>query len=289
MTIRRFGRAWLGLVWWMCGCWPAGIAQGKPLEVFEGVKLEIEPRSKPRPLTLHWLEADLKRPGVKVAFLPSNGERPGEIDAGKPTERLESQGWQAIINGDAFSLLNSEGHYAGSGTPLDLQGAAAFEGVFFSQPVKQYAVFYQLRDGNFGFAYPPLPKPIRNAIGGYRIVLRGSKIPSGLKSPLHPRTAVGLDAKKQRMIWLVVDGRQPGRSEGATEEELGLWMRMRGASDALSLDGGGSSLMAIRQGKEVRVINRPVGVLNIPGSIRPVGNCLGLCAPPLQTPGLAAP
>ena len=35
-----------------------------PLEIFEGVRMETETRTSPRPLKLHWLGIDLKDPGV---------------------------------------------------------------------------------------------------------------------------------------------------------------------------------------------------------------------------------
>ena len=58
---------------------------------------------------------------------------------------------------------------------------------------------------------------------------------------LHPRTAVGYDASRTRLVLLVADGRQIGLSEGLTTRELADLMRYLGCTDALNLDGGGSS------------------------------------------------
>lgn len=75
----------------------------------------------------------------------------------------------------------------------------------------------------------------------------------------HPRTAVGVDASGKRLIVLVVDGRQPEWSVGATLPELGALMVELGAVDAVALDGGGSSTFVFNPpsagGKPV--VNRP--------------------------------
>jgi uncharacterized protein YigE (DUF2233 family) len=67
-----------------------------------------------------------------------------------------------------------------------------------------------------------------------------------------PRTALGLD-KQGRYIILVVDGRQKYHSAGLTLTQLAYTMQKLGAVNAMNLDGGGSTAMAIRN----RVVNRP--------------------------------
>ncbi len=79
-----------------------------------------------------------------------------------------------------------------------------------------------------------------------------------------PRTAFGID-RQGRYIILVVDGRQPFYSVGLTLTELAATMQRLGAVDALNLDGGGSTAMAIRS----HVVNRPSD-----GYERPVSNAL---------------
>jgi len=68
----------------------------------------------------------------------------------------------------------------------------------------------------------------------------------------HPRTLIGLDNKG--FIWLAaIDGRQPDYSIGMNFAELqGLCDRLQ-LTDALNLDGGGSTTMVIRN----RIVNRP--------------------------------
>ncbi|MDT0543181.1 MULTISPECIES: phosphodiester glycosidase family protein [Streptomyces] len=70
-----------------------------------------------------------------------------------------------------------------------------------------------------------------------------------------PRTMAGID-KQGRLILATVDGRQPGVSEGFTLVEGADFMRSLGAEQALNLDGGGSSAMAVNGG----LVNAPSDV-----------------------------
>jgi exopolysaccharide biosynthesis protein len=77
---------------------------------------------------------------------------------------------------------------------------------------------------------------------------------------------------------VVVDGRQPGYSEGASLMELAELMLEKGAFYAMNLDGGGSSSM-VTAGKNgnARLLNSPIDQ-HIPGRERAVGNHLGIYA-----------
>jgi hypothetical protein len=68
----------------------------------------------------------------------------------------------------------------------------------------------------------------------------------------HPRTGIGVTSKGEVLL-VTVDGRQPKRSVGMTLANFARLFRRLGATDAINLDGGGSTTMAIRG----RVVNRP--------------------------------
>jgi exopolysaccharide biosynthesis protein len=59
-----------------------------------------------------------------------------------------------------------------------------------------------------------------------------------------PRTAAGID-RHGRLILVTIDGRQPGLSEGVTLSQEAALMRSLAAVEAMNLDGGGSTAMAI--------------------------------------------
>ena len=113
----------------------------------------------------------------------------------------------------------------------------------------------------------------RTALGGGPRLLNNGRIEvtdrrenfqSDVRVGRGPRTAFGID-RQGRYILLVVDGRQPNYSVGLTLTELAATMRKLGAVDAMNLDGGGSTVMAVRS----RVVNRPSD-----GSERAVSNAL---------------
>lgn len=64
----------------------------------------------------------------------------------------------------------------------------------------------------------------------------------------HPRTAMGYTADG-KLIFLVIEGRFPGKSEGASLIEEATILRDLGSVEALNLDGGGSSCLLVN-GKE---------------------------------------
>jgi hypothetical protein len=84
-------------------------------------------------------------------------------------------------------------------------------------------------------------------------------------SARHPRTLAGVRADG-RLLLVTVDGRRPGWSAGVTLREAARVMRSLGAREALNLDGGGSTAMAVRG----RTVNRP----SDPTGERPVSDAL---------------
>lgn len=91
-----------------------------------------------------------------------------------------------------------------------------------------------------------------------------------------PRTAIGISADRKRAWIVVVDGRQKGYSDGATLEALSTLFLELGASDAINLDGGGSSTMVVAgEDGTPQVINRPIHT-GVPGRERPVANHLAI-------------
>ncbi|PFG34473.1 phosphodiester glycosidase family protein [Sanguibacter antarcticus] len=69
-----------------------------------------------------------------------------------------------------------------------------------------------------------------------------------------PRTAVGI-VDTNHLVFVVVDGRSPGYSEGVTMTELAEIMQGLGATTAYNLDGGGSSTMYF----DGELVNDPLG------------------------------
>jgi hypothetical protein len=119
------------------------------------------------------------------------------------------------------------------------------------------------------------------AVGGFPLLVERGAVASGLASAgaasfrgLNPRTALGIGANGRRLLLVVIDGRQPAWSVGMTTEETARLMVALGAEQALNLDGGGSSAMAIWDGvaERTRLATRP----SDPTGERAVGNVLAV-------------
>jgi len=96
------------------------------------------------------------------------------------------------------------------------------------------------------------------------------------------RSFLGVDQSGRTLMILVVDGRQPNYSDGATMIDLIRIFRDNGIYNAVRLDGGGSSTLAVEgeDGKPV-VLNSPINA-QVPGYERPVANHLGIYADKVQ-------
>ena len=135
---------------------------------------------------------------------------------------------------------------------------------------------YVIGNGSGDFQKLNADGTIFNAVGGSHILLDSGKIqsiPSNDFSTIrHPRTAVGYDASG-KVFLIVVDGRQPTVSNGASLADLAEIFFSLGCTDALNLDGGGSTTMILKDAAGNRVIkNSPSD-----GSLRAVSSTLLVC------------
>ena len=110
----------------------------------------------------------------------------------------------------------------------------------------------------------PETRPLKEAVGGFPRILRNGRNTAlqeyaaeggsaTFATDRHPRTAVGFNADSTRLFLVVVDGRQPDLSVGMNLIELADYMLTLGCTDALNLDGGGSSTLVVAD----EVVNSP--------------------------------
>ena len=87
----------------------------------------------------------------------------------------------------------------------------------------------------------------KQAAGGSLMILNNGNVITSYANKLGdinikaPRTAIGYNADKTKLVMLVVDGRNTNWTNGCNGIVLGDIMKKLGCSDALNLDGGGSS------------------------------------------------
>ncbi|WP_458248090.1 phosphodiester glycosidase family protein [Streptomyces sp. MAI_2237] len=116
----------------------------------------------------------------------------------------------------------------------------------------------------------------RFALGGYPVLRRGQPLPGLDGTTSAVRTAVGITDGGRRLLLFALDG-APDYRKGLTIAEVAEEMRELGASDAFSLDGGGSTTLVARApgASTVTVRNHPSG-----DAERPVPNGIGVFTTP---------
>jgi hypothetical protein len=109
------------------------------------------------------------------------------------------------------------------------------------------------------------------AVGGKSLLLSGAAAVDDTPTGNSARTAIGFKPDGT-MIFFENDGRQAGRSVGLSPYVLAQEMAALGATDAINLDGGGSSAIS------VKLAGRPLSVVNSPsdGSLRSCANYIFL-------------
>lgn len=235
--------------------------------------------SRRGPWAVHILEVDLSRCELGFRVRAARADGDGGRPARQPVTGLFRQagaGAVAAVNGDFFT---PEGRPLGTevtgGVVRSVRGRPAFawrpgRGPWIGLPSRNgdsiLVVGWTLHLGN--------PDGRTQVIGGFPEILDGGARVGDLgvsarenfAATRHPRTAVGYDPRTRRLWLVVVDGRQDGYSVGMTLPELAGLFEALGASEALNLDGGGSSIMVIHG----RAVSRPSDA----DGERPVANAL---------------
>lgn len=236
-----------------------------------------ESRSEPRPLWIHILQFDLADKTHELAVAVGedpDGDGPAESQMVDPKELASQVELVFAVNANAWSTLpptqTGQAPQFVEGGASDVLGWVVADGVERSPVEKSVWSFWLDEDGVGHIGNLSEAVSARLAISGFAGLLsEGAILPKeNPDSPLHPRTALGLDAQGRIVTLVVVDGRQPGFSEGMNEHELAELMRELGCWNALNLDGGGSAVMLLKQ----EVLNSP----SQSQRLRPVPVMIGL-------------
>lgn len=245
-----------------------------------GITYRRWPLSEPRPLLVHTITIDLTQPGIGFLVTPPPQHSSLDFNAQKTSDFLETHSVTAAVNGGFFFPFHSNhplDFYPHAGDPVNVIGLAVSNGQPISMDYPTWPVVC-IRGQDITIRGNGCPSETEQALAGSAIFLKNGQITAAGQadqSDLHPRTAVVLDDQRTTMWLLVIDGRQPGFSEGVSMAELGEIAQGLGGDIALNLDGGGSSTMVTssRFGSQVR--NAPFHT-RIPMRERPVANHLGV-------------
>jgi hypothetical protein len=255
---------------------------------YEGITLTRRVATVPRPLNLWIAEIDLNAPGIGFLVTPSNGPAPGENTRVATGAFMTAYDLELAINA-SFYTVDAAGGLAGNN-----RGLVASQGDVYSpfetdtRPWPAFnlsetntpSIVDRVNPGVIDTAIQPAIDLYNAVSGSERIVTNGlntaGQVTFGQPTLLHPRTAIGY-TDDQRLVMIVADGRSTA-SGGMTSLEMADLMISYGVTDAVNLDGGGSSTMTLRQGSTAQVLNTPSD-----GGQRLVATHLGVDAQPAQT------
>jgi hypothetical protein len=255
--------------------------QPPPVEIdwFRGVTYRRDVRRHPRPLVVHTVRVDLQTPGVGFVFTPADapGERP--LRARTVSTFAREQGTQVAVNANFFYPFwagNPLNYYPHEGDPVQVVGTAGANGAVYHEPADDFVALYFPREGPPDVTRPD--GPLLGVIAGNWHLVRNGQSVRRPDAEVYPRTAIGLDRGRRTLLLMVVDGKQPGYSEGVTADELADLLANAGAWTAINLDGGGSSAL-VREADPGRweLVSSPSN-FRMPWWERPVANHLGIRA-----------
>ncbi len=282
-------------------------AEDRVTEPFVGILLHEITYDQPRPLVIRVAEIDLTAKGISFLVTPGNGDPNGD-EPGDPNNETTRQTTLTFLNEQNAQLAINASFFKMGIADTDNVGLVVSRGEQVSPFRGEWTAINIDKDNNptiihgqddtFIITSPPPDKSpdkspnkspdqvqLYNAItGSDPIVTDGKPIEDQpdrtFFTTAHPRTAIGI-TNHNTLLLVTVDGRQPGFSEGIPLNELAQLMIELGAVQALNLDGGGSTTMAIAD-PEPRVLNFPSSKdeEGNPGVLRKNGTNLAVFATP---------
>ncbi len=274
---------------------PALQAKERVTEPFIGVHVREVTFDRPRPLVIRVAEVDLTADGISFLITPSNGDPNGD-EPGDPNGETTRETTLDFLKETEAQLAINATFFAMDKIGTDNIGLVVSKGEQISpfrgdwpainiDPDNKAAIVWG-EDNTFNVTKPePTKIKLYNAVtGSDQIVIDGKPLePQPDRSfftTAHPRTAIGI-TKDHKLLLVTVDGREPGISEGMPLNELAQLMIELGAVQALNLDGGGSTTIAIAD-PDPRVINLPSSKDDEGnyGVLRPVGTSIAVFAKP---------
>ena len=240
-------------------------------EVCPGI-FRFDYKNQDFPIIYHAVKIDLSQPGLELLAFPDASlqelsayvEGSEEALAQPLTYRsIATSKFAAInkcavaINLSPFSGKNgSWGLGAKLGSLRQLVGLHVADGLIISEPVSRYAaISFTKKTKDDGSTYwqaniernqsQKTAESSDFAFGGFYIVLEDGQI-QDFKSRTHDsRSGAGLSEDGKTLYLLVVEGENPFKSQGLSYPQCAQLFKAMGCSDALELDGGGSSELCI--------------------------------------------
>ncbi len=273
--------------------------------LFDGITYVRQVRSQPRPMMIHIVSVDLTAPGIEVIVSSDLGDRsdaePSQVAATlessqqtlarTTSEFLNETQVQIAVNGSFFYPFHEKtpwDYFPHSGDRVQALGQAIAEGIPYITPKDPWHPLCILTTGHVIISTQfSCPDHTTYGLSGGPLLLVDGHPPAGdrpLKNTDKPyaRMIAATDALGDHLWLIAVDGKQPFYSNGMTLAEATDLVQSLGATQALNLDGGGSTTLVQSTPEGARPLNAPIHT-KLPMRERPVANHLGIYARPLET------
>jgi hypothetical protein len=246
--------------------------------IFSGVSYgcKLLKRSEEGHGTLHWVRVDLTAPGMELYVTPldaSAGERGFQYRLRWISDVVRNERLAVAINGSLFTSTPAWR----PGLPGDFaNGVETVVSDHVTSHFWEHTYLLWFDDdlnAHLRPSKPPSLEDLRKAkwgIGGQGVGLRDGKVWAGIDRTPNSRTAVGIDSERKVLFLTVAEWASPR----LILEELAK----EGARDAMLLDGGSSSAMAINKGSQYLPSQALLG------GWRPVATFFGVRARQLNSP-----
>ena len=238
---------------------------------------------------LHTARIDLTNPAIRFRTTAGNGDEEREFSATRTSAFASSVDAVLAVNVGYFEPFDSGTHgepaYPQETDSVNVMGQHISDGVEVSDNSIGVPRFRLRVDGAFCATWNSArivegtcPAGTAQGVGSGPLLMRDGQTPTFTKFDARfslkraPRSVLALNGDRSVLWIIVVDGRQPGYSEGMNLPEMADYLRSIGATDALNLDGGGSAVLV---GPEGRLLSRPIQE-GVPGRERVVANHLGV-------------
>ena len=253
----------------------------RPVTLCRGVTLRALALKKPRMIKVFMARIDLNEPGIGFTAtdrdphwgepMPDYTNRTVLIDTKRETTsrflmRRRAEGKPAVlaINSSPWGPWDCSAAYRSKYGSFRMWNVSHGVELSHSKNPRSGAFFLVYKDGRADITSSvPLSRTndVAFALCGFGIVMKnGAATRYALREKgTAPRTVFGLDAGRRKLVLLVADGRQPGFSIGARHADLLDILRAEGVTDAVGMDGGGSSALVVYDAKHRKpwTLNRP--------------------------------
>ncbi|MBE9139205.1 phosphodiester glycosidase family protein [Nodosilinea sp. LEGE 07088] len=251
--------------------------------LFAGVTYRREVEEQPWPQVVHIVTIDLET-GVEVLASPGTAaDDDFETTAQTTSKFLTQNNLDLAVNANFFFPFEEKtpwNFYPRRGDRTNVLGTAIANGEVYSAPEADWPALCFSADNRAQIvAGGTCPDGTRQAIAGnQQLVAAGTPVPFDFADRPYARVMAAVSEGGDRLWLVVVDGKQPRYSEGATLGHLTQIALDLGADAAINLDGGGSTTLAVSapDGRP-RLLNAPVHT-KLPMRQRPVANHLGFRA-----------